>query len=125
VEAHQLYLQGRFYENRHSKKVRASSGCPTNRRRSWIPGFALAGPESAGTNDWLAAFATEGGTKDFRRSFVECARRSDSAALSPSSPNLPEAFSPGVDRDEFSILTGTGAQNVGQGIGAGASIRTL
>ena len=46
VDAHQLYLQGRFYENRHSEKVRAKLWLPTNRRWNWTPGSLWRGPAS-------------------------------------------------------------------------------
>ncbi|HMH43553.1 MAG TPA: adenylate/guanylate cyclase domain-containing protein, partial [Pyrinomonadaceae bacterium] len=65
VEAHQLYLQGRFYENRHSEKSAREALAAYQRATELDPGFALAWAGVAGTNVWLAAFATEGGQKTF------------------------------------------------------------
>src|SRR5216684_6781881 len=65
VEAHQLYLQGRFYENRHSEKSAREALAAYQHATELDPGFALAWAGVAGTNVWLAAFATEGGQKTF------------------------------------------------------------
>jgi len=90
VEAHQLYLQGRFYENRHSEKSAREALAAYQHATELDPGFALAWAGVAGTNVWLAAFATEGGQKTFD-AHLSSARDAVTRALSIE-PNLPEAF---------------------------------
>src|SRR5467141_902254 len=90
VEAHQLYLQGRFYENRHSEKSAREALAAYQRATELDPGFALAWAGVAGTNVWLAAFATEGGQKTFDAHLLS-ARDAVTRALSIE-PNLPEAL---------------------------------
>ena len=46
VDAHELYLQGRFYENRHSEKVRAKLWLLTNTRSRWTLDLPWRGPAS-------------------------------------------------------------------------------
>ena len=60
VDAHQLYLQGRFYENRHSEKSAREALAAYQHAVELDPGFALAWAGVAGTHVWLCAFATEG-----------------------------------------------------------------
>jgi adenylate cyclase len=90
VEAHQLYLQGRFYENRHSEKSAREALAAYQHAVELDPGFALAWAGVAGTNVWLAAFATEGGQKTFD-AHLSSARDAVTRALSIE-PNLPEAL---------------------------------
>src|SRR5437762_9563466 len=90
VEAHQLYLQGRFYENRHSEKSAREALAAYQHATELDPGFALAWAGVAGTNGWLAAFATEGGQKTFD-AHLSSARDAVTRALSIE-PNLPEAL---------------------------------
>lgn len=90
VEAHQLYLQGRFYENRHSEKSAREALAAYQHAVELDPGFALAWAGVAGTNGWLAAFATEGGQKTFD-AHLSSARDAVTRALSIE-PNLPEAL---------------------------------
>jgi adenylate cyclase len=90
VEAHQLYLQGRFYENRRSEKSAREALAAYQRATELDPGFALAWAGVAGTNVWLAAFATEGGQKTFD-AHLSSARGAVTRALSIE-PNLPEAL---------------------------------
>jgi adenylate cyclase len=90
VEAHQLYLQGRFYENRHSEKSAREALVAYQHATELDPGFALAWAGVAGTNVWLAAFATEGGQKTFD-AHLSSARDAVTRALSIE-PNLPEAL---------------------------------
>ena len=90
VEAHQLYLQGRFYENRHSEKSAREALAAYQHATELDPGFALAWAGVAGTNVWLAAFATEGGQKTFD-AHLSSARDAVTRALSIE-PNLPEAL---------------------------------
>ena len=90
VDAHQLYLQGRFYENRHSEKSAREALAAYQHAVELDPGFALAWAGVAGTNVWLAAFATEGGQKTFD-AHLSSARDAVTRALSIE-PNLPEAL---------------------------------
>src|SRR4029453_17933169 len=63
--AQQLYLQGRFYENRHSEKSGGEVLAAYQHAVELDPGFRLAWGGGAGTHVWLAAFSTEGGQKTF------------------------------------------------------------
>ncbi len=65
VDAHQLYLQGRFYENRHSEKSAREGLAAYEHAVALDPGFALAWAGVAQTHLWLAGFSTEGGQKSF------------------------------------------------------------
>ena len=65
VEAHELYLQGRFYENRHSEKSTREALAAYEHAVQLDPGFALAWAGVANSHLWIAAFATEGGQKTF------------------------------------------------------------
>src|SRR6266704_6900505 len=90
VEAHQLYLQGRFYENRNSEKSAREALAAYQHATELDPGFALAWAGVAGTNVWLAAFATEGGQKTFD-AHLASARDAVARALSIE-PNLPNGL---------------------------------
>src|SRR5207248_1619502 len=65
VEAHELYLQGRFYENRHSDKSTREALAAYQHAVELDPGFARAWAGVARTHTWIAGFATEGGQKVF------------------------------------------------------------
>ena len=90
VEAHQYYLQGRFFENRHSEKSARDALAAYKHAVALDPGFALGWAGVAGTNVWLAAFATEGGQKAFDAHLAE-ARDAIARALSIE-PDLPAAL---------------------------------
>jgi len=90
VEAHELYLQGRFYENRHSEKSAREALAAYQHATELDPGFALAWAGVAGTHGWLAAFSTEGGQKTFDAN-LSSARDAVTRALSIE-PDLPEAL---------------------------------
>jgi TolB-like protein/class 3 adenylate cyclase/Tfp pilus assembly protein PilF len=90
VEAHQLYLQGRFYENRHSEKSAREALAAYEHATELDPGFALAWAGVAGAHGWLAAFSTEGGQKTFDAN-LSSAREAVTRALSIE-PDLPEAL---------------------------------
>ena len=90
VDAHQLYLQGRFYENRHSEKSAREALAAYQHAVELDPGFALAWAGVAGTRVWLCAFATEGGLKAFDAN-LSSARDATARALAIE-PNLPEAL---------------------------------
>src|SRR6058998_659003 len=63
VEAHEFYLQGRFYENRHSEKSAREALAAYQHAVALDPGFALAWAGVAQTHLWFAGFSTEGGQK--------------------------------------------------------------
>jgi adenylate cyclase len=86
VDAHQLYLQGRFYENRHAEKSAREAVALYEHAVALDPGFALAWAGVAQTHLWLAAFATEGGQKSFD-AHLAAARDATTRALSIE-PNL-------------------------------------
>jgi TolB-like protein/Tfp pilus assembly protein PilF len=90
VEAHEYYLQGRFYENRHSEKSAHDGLAAYEHAVALDPGFGLAWAGVAGTNTWLAAFSTEGGQKVFD-AHLASARDAIARALSIE-PNLPAAL---------------------------------
>src|SRR6266478_4871045 len=86
VEAHQLYLQSRFYENRHSEKSTREALAAYQQAVELDPTFALAWAGVAQTNLWFAAFSTEGGQKAFD-AHLSSAREAVTRALSIE-PNL-------------------------------------
>ena len=119
VEAHQFYLQGRFYENRHSEKSAREALAAYQHATELDPGFALAWAGVAGTNVWLAAFATEGGQKTFD-AHLSSARDAVTRALSIE-PNLPEALlARGSIETNFDFNWNGAAQTLSKRIGAGA-----
>src|SRR6201987_3795450 len=65
VEAHQSYLQGRFFENRHSEKSAREALAAYQHAVELDPGFARAWAGVARTHTWIAGFATEGGQQAF------------------------------------------------------------
>src|SRR6266446_3232057 len=90
VDAHQLYLQGRFYENRHSEKSAREALAAYQHAVELDPGFARAWAGVARTHTWIAGFATEGGQKAFD-AHLASARDAVTRALAIE-PNLPEAL---------------------------------
>ena len=90
VEAHQYYLQGRFFENRHSEKSTHEALAAYQHAVELDPGFALAWAGVARTHTWLAGFATEGGQKAFD-AHLASARDAIARALAIE-PDLPEAL---------------------------------
>ena len=69
VEAHQLYLQGRFYENRHSEKSTREALAAYQQAVELDPGFALAWAGVAQTNTLVCRVFHRRRTKSFRRAF--------------------------------------------------------
>src|SRR5437764_478530 len=65
VEAHEAYLQGRFFENRHSEKSVREALAAYQHAVDLDPRFTTAWAGVARTHTWIAAFATEGGQKVF------------------------------------------------------------
>jgi adenylate cyclase len=86
IEAHQYYLQGRFFENRHSEKSAREALDAYQHAVALDPEFALAWAGVAQTHLWLSAFSTEGGQKGFDAHLVS-ARDAVARALSIE-PNL-------------------------------------
>ena len=90
VEAHEFYLQGRFYENRHADKSTREALAAYEHAVALDPGFALAWAGVARTHTWIAGFAIEGGQKAFD-AHLASARDAIARALAIE-PDLPEAL---------------------------------
>jgi len=91
VEAHEAYLQGRFFINRHSEKGADQARAAFQRAVELDPNFALAWAGLAQTHIWYCNYATEGGQKGFN-AHLAAARESLEKALAIES-DLPEALS--------------------------------
>src|SRR5207248_1448917 len=88
VEAHQYYLQGRFFENRHSEKSAREALAAYEHAVALDPGFALAWAGVAQTHLWFAAFSTEGGQKGFDAHLASAGDAVTRAlSIEPSLPN--------------------------------------
>jgi adenylate cyclase len=92
VEAHEAYLQGRFFLNRHSEKETDQARVAFERAVQLDPQFALAWAGLAQAHVWDCNYATEGGQKGFNAQLAS-ARESVERALSIE-PDLPEALFP-------------------------------
>src|ERR1043166_6595585 len=92
VEAHESYLQGRFFANRHSEKGTDQARAAFERAVQLDPQFALAWAGQAQTHVWDCNYATEGGQKGFN-AHLTAARESVERALSIEA-DLPEALFP-------------------------------
>src|ERR1700726_4939202 len=90
VEAHQYYLQGRFFENRHSEKSAREALAAYQHAVALDPGFALGWAGVASTHLWLCGFSTQGGQKEFDANLA-AAREAMDRALSIE-PNLADAL---------------------------------
>ena len=90
VDAHQHYLQGRFYANRHSEKGAGEALAEYKRAVKLDPSFALAWASLAETYLWFCKFSTAGGLAAFDATLAR-ARESAARALALE-PNLPEAL---------------------------------
>jgi len=91
VEAHEAYLQGRFFLNRHSEKETDQARAAFERAVQLDPKFALAWAGLAQTHVWDCNYATEGGQKGFN-AHLAAAREAVEKALAIE-PDLPEALS--------------------------------
>jgi adenylate cyclase len=91
VEAHESYLQGRFFINRHSEKETDQARVAYQRAVELDPKFALAWAGLAQAHIWYCNFATEGGQKGFN-DHLTAAREAVERALILE-PDLPEALS--------------------------------
>src|SRR5206468_5016459 len=90
VEAHQHYLQGRFYSNRFSEKDAGTASAEYQRAVELDPSFALAWASLAETHLWFCKYSTQGGLAIFD---AELARARDAATRALTlEPNLPEAL---------------------------------
>jgi TolB-like protein/Tfp pilus assembly protein PilF len=92
VEAHEAYLQGRFFLNRHSEKETDQARAAFERAVELDPKFALAWAGLAQTHVWDCMYATEGGQKEFNE-HLEAARDAVERALALE-PDLPDALFP-------------------------------
>jgi tetratricopeptide (TPR) repeat protein len=90
VEAHQLYLQGRFYENRNSAKGMDQALAAYQRAVELDAKFALAWAGVARANIWYCNFATEGGLKSFD-AHLSAGREATARALAIE-PDLPDGL---------------------------------
>jgi serine/threonine-protein kinase len=91
VEAHEAYLQGRFFLNRHSENATDQARAAFERAVQLDPKFALAWAGLAQTHVWDCNYATEGGQKGFN-AHLAAAREAVEKALAIE-PDLPEALS--------------------------------
>ncbi len=90
VEAHQFYLQGRFFGNRHSEKDENEALSAFEKAVELDPHFALAWAALANTHTWFPAFSTATGRTGFEQ-HLTAAREAVVRALSIE-PNLAEAL---------------------------------
>src|SRR5882724_184724 len=90
VEAHESYLQGRFFLNRHSEKETDQARAAFERAVQLDPKFALGWAGLAQTHVWDCNYATEGGQKGFNE-HLAAAREAVERALALE-PNLPDAL---------------------------------
>ena len=90
VQAHEFYLQGRFYGDRHSEKSVSEAIAAYQHAAELDPGFALAWAGLAQTHAWLSGFSTAGGQKSFD-AHLASARDATTRALAIE-PNLPEGL---------------------------------
>ncbi len=90
AEAHQNYLQGRFYENRNSEKDTRKALAAFQGAVALDPKFALAWAGVARANIWYCNFATEGGLKSFDAHLA--ASREAIARAIAIEPDLPDAL---------------------------------
>jgi TolB-like protein/Tfp pilus assembly protein PilF len=90
VDAHEAYLQGRFFLNRHSEKETDQARAAFERAVRLDPKFALAWAGLAQTHVWDCNYATEGGQKGFN-AHLAAAREAVARALSLE-PALPDAL---------------------------------
>jgi serine/threonine-protein kinase len=90
AEAHESYLQGRFFMNRHSEKETDQARAAFERAVELDPKFALAWAGLAYTHVWDCNYATEGGQKSFN-AHLAAAREALERALTLE-PDLPDAL---------------------------------
>jgi TolB-like protein/class 3 adenylate cyclase/Tfp pilus assembly protein PilF len=90
VQAHEFYLQGRFYGDRHSEKSVGEAVAAYEHAVQLDPRFAQAWAGLAEAHSWLSAFSTAGGQKSFD---INLAAARDAVARARAlEPDLPEAL---------------------------------
>jgi TolB-like protein/Tfp pilus assembly protein PilF len=92
VEAHESYLQGRFFLNRHSEKEVDQARTAFDRAVQLDPQFALAWAGLAQAHVWICNYGSEGGQESFN-AHLSAARQAMERAFSIE-PDLPEALFP-------------------------------
>ena len=92
AEAHESYLQGRFFLNRHSEKQTDQARAAFEHAVQLDPTFALAWAGVGQAHVWDCNYATEGGQKGFN-DHLAAARDAVERALTLE-PDLPEALYP-------------------------------
>jgi serine/threonine-protein kinase len=90
VEAHESYLQGRYFINRHSEEGTNQAQAAYERAVQLDPQFALAWAGLGRAHIWYCNFSTEGGQKTFN-AHLAAAREAVDKALAIE-PDLPEAL---------------------------------
>jgi serine/threonine-protein kinase len=90
IEAHEAYLQGRFFMSRHSEKETDQARAAFERAVQLDPKFALAWAGIAQTHVWDCNYGTEGGQKIFN-DHLAAAREALERALALE-PDLPDAL---------------------------------
>ena len=91
VEAHEAYLQGRFFLNRHSEKETDQARAAFERAVQLDPQFALAWAGLAKAHIWFCNYSTEGGQKGFN-THLAAAREAVEKSLAIE-PDLAEGLS--------------------------------
>ena len=120
VEAHQHYLQGRFYTNRHSEKGAGEALAEYQRAVELDPAFALAWAGLAQTHVWYCDFSTRDRTGGLRRPSGSRARGSGAGA-GDSSPTCRKRCAPARTFSSISISTGREqARRCGCALGPGS-----
>ena len=107
VEAHQHYLQGRFYSNRHSEKSAGEALAEYQRAVELDPSFALAWAGLAQTHVWNCDYSSAMGTRGLRR---PSGSRAGEQRRGPwrSSPTCRKRCAPARTSNSISILIGNG-----------------
>jgi len=106
VEAHEHYLQGRFYANRHSEENVRKALAEYQLAVEIDPSFALAWAGLAQAHLWFCNYSTEAGRAGFD-AHMASAREATARALALE-PNLPEALRARADL-QFSDFDWKGA----------------
>ena len=90
VQAHEQYLQGRFYSNRNTEKGAGDAQAAYEKAVQLDPQFALAWAGLAYTHVWICGYSTGFGRTGFDEHLAR-AREASARALAIE-PNLPEAL---------------------------------
>src|SRR6267378_4296712 len=115
VQAHEFYLQGRFYRDRHSEKSVGEALAAYQHAVELDPGFALAWAGLADTHSWFCAFSTAGGQKSFD-AHLASAKDAVGRALAIE-PDLPEGlFARATIQTNFDFDWNAAAQTVSKAL---------